>query len=264
MSPKIMMPALWVLAIYRVCLSVCLSVCTQVCYIYFISISVFILSVAIITYSPVCQSVCTFNANYVCTQPQVWSVHFSVSQRLLYKYILHTHDNRFCPSLCTFILSIFPSVRVLSSVSSHVYRIYLFVCPYICLERWNGQTNSVLAHIVLTVHQPVWSSRSCSSLSSEGLCFKSRTENRSPVAFFPENIFLLSDNFDVRTSIIIIIIIIIIIVVVAVTLVQCSPSVHFTLTHSKIFKNQSIFPNVLKEIYNCDLFRLGCRWVMSK
>jgi len=72
MMGSFLLTAIIRLAIY----CVCLSVSTKVCYIYFISIPEFILSVGIITCSPVC----TFIVTYVCTKPQVWSVHFSVSQ----------------------------------------------------------------------------------------------------------------------------------------------------------------------------------------
>ena len=181
----------------------------------------------------------TFNATYVCTQPRVWSVHFSVSQSLLYKYILHTHDNRFCPSLRTFIVSIFyislrvilrlfpcllyffsSSVRTFAPNSETVRRIQCWLISFWQSINLSGPVGAV----------PLW--------VRKAICFKSRIETRSPVAFFPEKFLLLSDNFDFRTSIIIIIIIIIVVVVVVVTLVQCSPSVHFTLTHSKTFKNQ--------------------------
>ena len=139
-SPKNMTPAVWAHIYWgrSLELSYIGSVCLSASLLHLFCFYIRVYSICRYNYMLTCPSVCTyctFNATYVCTQPQVWSVYFSVSQSLLCKYILHTHDNRICPSLRKFIVSIFPSVRVLSSVSPHVYCVYLFIRLSVHLPR---------------------------------------------------------------------------------------------------------------------------------
>jgi len=144
-SPKNMTPAVWAHIYWgrSLELSYIGSVCLYASLLHlFFSISVFILSVGTITCSPVRQSVRTVHSMpLMCALNHKFEVSIFPSLKVYYVNIFS-------------ILMIIASVLLSASLSCPFFRqsacyppslpmfivfIYLFVCPYICLERWNAQ-----------------------------------------------------------------------------------------------------------------------------